>query len=155
MTVPRRTFLSHFLLCLAVAGAAFFAWKNAVFAMIWANDLSMMTSAIGALFVGTAMWLGWQAWRQDDFASATIRSDRPQYEGDSGFGHLAALLSPALGMLGTTIGLSMQAKSLAGGATSFVALATSLYSTGCGVAAYILIMLLTFNLEQGIRRARR
>ncbi|MGH9208523.1 MAG: hypothetical protein ACRD1G_18550, partial [Acidimicrobiales bacterium] len=63
MYVPRLTFLSHFVLCLAYTGLAFFAWVNGVPQMIWANDMSMMTSVIGALFVGSTAWLGWQAWR--------------------------------------------------------------------------------------------
>ena len=63
MYVSRLTFLSHFVLCLACAGLTFFAWVNGVPQIIWANDMSMMTSVIGTLFVGSAAWLGWQAWR--------------------------------------------------------------------------------------------
>lgn len=63
--MPRLSFLSHFVLCLAIAAAAFFAYRAGVFAVVWVNDQSMMTSAIGALFVGTAVWLSWQAWRVD------------------------------------------------------------------------------------------
>ena len=39
------------------------------------------------------------------------------------------------GFVGTAIGLSLQAKSLASGATSFTALATSLFTTASGGAA--------------------
>ena len=49
----RLTFLSHFVICLAVSAAAWFAHVNGVFATVWANDASHMTSAIAALFVGT------------------------------------------------------------------------------------------------------
>ena len=63
MYLPRLTFLSHFVLCLACAALAFFAWANGVPQTIWTNDMSMMTSAICALFVGSAVWLGWEAWR--------------------------------------------------------------------------------------------
>jgi hypothetical protein len=52
--LPRLTFLSHFVLCLACAALAFFAWANGVPQTIWTNDMSMMTSVIGALFVGSA-----------------------------------------------------------------------------------------------------
>ena len=41
------------------------------------------------------------------------------------FGHLAERFSVMAGFVGTAIGLSLQAKALAGGATSFTALATS------------------------------
>ena len=44
---------------------------------------------------------------------------------------------------------------LAGGATSFTALATSLFTTASGGTAAALIAILTFNLEAGIRRAQR
>ena len=63
MYLPRLTFLSHFVLCLACAALAFFAWDNGVPQAIWTNDMSMMTSVIGALFVSSAVWLGWEAWR--------------------------------------------------------------------------------------------
>ena len=58
MYLPRLTFLSHFVLCLACAGLVFFAWANGVPQTIWTNDMSMMTSVIGALFVGSAIRLG-------------------------------------------------------------------------------------------------
>ena len=56
------TFLSHFVFCLAAAAAAALAAQVGVFHTIWDNDLSMMTSVIGALLVGTAAYLGRQAW---------------------------------------------------------------------------------------------
>ena len=56
------------------------------------------------------------------------------------------------GLVGTAIGLSLQAKALAGGSTSFTALATSLFTSACGVSAALLAVM-TFNLEAGIRRA--
>lgn len=142
--IPRLAFLSHFVICLAVAGASFFAWINGVFQTIWVNDLSMMTSVIAVLFVGTALGLGWQAWHVDTAPETTAE-----------FGHLAERLSVMAGFVGTAIGLSLQARSLAGGATSFTALATSLYTTACGGAAAALIAILTYSLEAGIRRRRQ
>jgi hypothetical protein len=59
------------------------------------------------------------------------------------------------GFVGTAIGLSLQAKSLAGGATSFTALATSLFTTASGGIAAALIAIMTFNLEAGATRAAR
>ena len=50
------------------------------------------------------------------------------------------------GFVGTAVGLSLQAKSLAGGATSFTALATSLFTTASGGIAAALIAIMTFNL---------
>jgi hypothetical protein len=59
------------------------------------------------------------------------------------------------GFVGTAIGLSLQAKSLASGATSFTALATSLFTTATGGTAAALIAIMTFNLEAGNKRMHR
>ena len=138
----RRCFLTHFILCLGIAAGAFLAWVAGLPTMIWAADASHMTSAIAALFVVAAFWIGRQAWSVGPDTSTT-------------FGHLTVRLSPMLGILGTAVGLSMQAASLAAGSTSFVALATSLYTTACGMLAALLLELLTHNLETGIEKARR
>lgn len=159
MYVPRFTFLSHFILCLGCAGVAFFAWVDGVPQMIWTNDMSMMTTVIGALFIGSAVQLGYQAWRIGDPMSTDSRrigafsSSAPLPSSD--YGHLAERLCVMTGFVGTAIGLSMQAKSLAGGATSFTALATSLFTTASGGVAAALIAIMTFNLEAGARRAQR
>jgi hypothetical protein len=157
--VSRLTFLSHFILCLACAGLTFFAWVNGVPQIIWANDVSMMTSVIGALFVGSAAWLGWQAWRigepmSDDRGPSGAPSPFA-FLPSSHYGHLAERLCVMAGFVGTAIGLSLQAKSLAGGATSFTALATSLFTTASGGVAAAFIAIMTFNLEAGVRRAQR
>jgi predicted ABC-type exoprotein transport system permease subunit len=161
LVMQRLTFLSHFVLCLACAALAFFAWRAGAIMTIWQNDASMMTSVIAVLFVGTAVWLGWQAWLADgpgvfylDWANrAQKHFDRIDVSSD--FGHLAERLAVMAGFVGTAIGLSLQAKSLAGGATSFTALATSLFTTASGGTAAALIALMTFNLEAGIRRGRK
>jgi hypothetical protein len=140
--MPRLTFLSHFVLCLAIGASAWFAHANGVFATVWANDQSMMTSAIGALFVGTTVYIGSLAWK-------------PTPDTDASFGHLAERILPMLGLFGTAFGLSLQAKALSGGAAAFAPLATSLYCTACGVLAALVVAVMTFNLERGIRRARR
>jgi hypothetical protein len=147
------TFLSHFVLCLAVAAAAFFAALNGVFQTIYASDLSHMTSVLAALFVGSAAWLGWQAWRVD--ASDTGYDPPGGAQGAASFGHLAERLCVMAGLAGTTIGLSLQATALMSGAASFGALSTSLYTTASGVVAAALIAVLTHNLESGIGRRRR
>jgi hypothetical protein len=121
--------------------------------------MSMMTSVIGALFVGSAAWLGWQAWRiGEPILDDTGRSGAPSslvFLPSSDYGHLAERLCVMAGFVGTTIGLSLQAKSLAGGATSFTALATSLFTTASGGTAAALIAIMTFNLEAGVKKAQR
>jgi hypothetical protein len=155
--VSRLTFLSHFVLCLACAGLAFFASVNGVPQMIWASDMSMMTSVIGTLFVGSAVWLGWQAWRiGEPISDGARRSGAPSSLAclpSSDYGHLAERLCVMAGFVGTAIGLSLQARSLAGGVASFTPLATSLFTTASGGTAAALIAIMTFNLEVGVRRA--
>ena len=144
------TCLSHFVFCLAAAAAAALAAQVGVFHTIWDNDLSMMTSVIGALLVGTAAYLGRQAW----MVGSKCGDQDAFYGGpDASWGHLAERLCVMAGFVGTAIGLSLQAKSLAAGSTSFSALATSLFTTACGGVAAALIAIMTFNLEAGIRRA--
>jgi hypothetical protein len=159
MYLSRLTFLSHFVLCLGCVGLAFFAWANGVLQAVWANDMSMMTSVIGALFVGSAAGLGWQAWRiGKPISSHRKRTGAPSpvaFLPSPAFGHLAERLCVMVGFIGTAIGLSLQAQSLAGGATSFAALATSLFTTATGGTAAVLIAIMTFNLEEGARRVHR
>ncbi len=159
MYPPRRTFLSHFVLCLGCIGFGFFGWINGIPQMIWANDMSMMTSAIGALFVGSAAWLGWQTWRIGEPMPSEGRQTKAPSSfaslPSSDFGHLAERLCVMAGFVGTAIGLSLQAKSLAGGATSFTALATSLFTTASGGTAAALVAIMTFNLEAGVRKTQQ
>jgi hypothetical protein len=157
--VSHLTFPSHFVLCLACAGLAFFASVNGVPQIIWANDMSMMTSVIGTLFVGSATWLGWQAWRIEeptlDDTGRSGASSSFAFLPPSDYGHLAERLCVMAGFIGTAIGLSLQAKSLSEGVSSFTPLATSLFTTASGGTAAALIAIMTFNLEVGVRRAQR
>ena len=49
------------------------------------------------------------------------------------------------GFVGTAVDVFLQAKSLAGGATSFTALATSLFTTGSSGTAAALIAIMDFQ----------
>lgn len=163
--VMRLTFTAHFVICLAVAAGAFFAYRAGALAAVWRADQSMMTSVIAGLFLLTAAVLGREAWRADNPGtvvspiSGKVWDHKAQKWGApsarADFGHLAMLLSPALGMLGTVLGLSLQGQALMNGAAAFGALGTSLYSTGAGVSGLIAAALMTFNLESGMRRGGR
>ncbi len=165
----RLTFLSHFVLCLAIGAAAFFAWINGVPQTVFRDDLSRMTSVIAAIFLGSAAWLGWQAWVADGGRKSKVGTRKSELgktlsdfrsqtsafrSATSDFGHLAERLCVMAGLAGTTIGLSLQARALMSGSAGFGALSTSLYTTACGVIAAALLAVLTHNLEAGIRRAR-
>jgi hypothetical protein len=54
------------------------------------------------------------------------------------------------GFVGTAIGLSLQAKSLASGVTSFTALATSLFTTASGGTAAALIAIIRSISKQAL-----
>lgn len=116
-----------------MAGGAFFAYWRGVPQIIWSSDASRMTSVIAGILIFAAVMLGLKAWKEDR---------------DAGLGHLLERLAVMTGMCGTAIGLSMQAQSLAGGATSLGALATSLFTTASGIVAAVLIALMTYNLER-------
>ena len=138
----RLCFLAHFLICLGISGAAIFAWIDHIPQAIYAADQSAMTSVIAALFVTSACQIGLIAWDIGPQSSPA-------------FGHLAVRLSVMAGIIGTSVGLSLQAKSLIGGSAAFLPLATSLYTTVVGATSGVFLEILTFNLETGIKRAGR
>ena len=130
----RLTFLSHFCIMLAIAAGGYFAYRAGIPQMVAANDLSRMTSVLAALLLITAIYLGWKGW------SGPMTYCR--------YGHLAARLSVMIGMLGTTVGLSLQAKTLvSSGTAGLLPLSTSLFTTGSGILAAILIEIMVFNIE--------
>ena len=139
--IDRKTFLSHFVICLAIAGGVSFAYMKGVPQAVYAADESMMTSVIALLFVTSTTRLGYDAWWLDREGPA--------------WGHLTVRLSVMAGIVGTAVGLSLQAKSLIGGSAAFGPLATSLYTTVTGATSAILLELMTFNLEAGIKRAAK
>lgn len=151
----RLTFLSWFVLNLAIAAGAFFAWTAGIPQLVWAGDLSHATSVIAALFVGSAAWLGWQSWKADGPLVWLEHRRKPQSTADASYGHLAERLCVMLGLAGTTIGLSLQGKALMSGGASFGALSTSLFTTATGIVAAGLLAVLVFNLEAGLRRSAR
>jgi MotA/TolQ/ExbB proton channel family len=160
----RLTFLSHLVICLACAGVAFFAWANGVPQTIWANaEARWFGVAIGILVVSAMGWLGGQSWIVD------LLSDKSRVANyfphatkitvvglpDASYGHLVGLLCPAIGMLGTIVGLS-EVFARGGDTIAMIQKAqTAFYSTGCGIVAMIIAMILTHNLESGIKRAGR
>lgn len=102
---------------------------------VWRGDCSMMTSAIGLMFIVAVARLGAASWEG---------GERNAVE----FGHLAVRLSVLFGFVGTAIGLSLQAHALAAdGAASLGALSTSLFTTATGGVAAAALEILTFNLE--------
>ena len=161
----RACFLAHFVICLAIAGGAFFAYQQGVPQAIFAADQSYMTSVIAGLFVFSAGYIGRQAWHlaptylgpETTHWIAMGLADPPIRVPpiDASYGHFAVRLCVMAGLIGTSVGLSLQAKALVGGSAQFLPLATSLYTTGAGVVAAFLLEIMTWNLETGIRRAAK
>jgi MotA/TolQ/ExbB proton channel family len=154
------TFVSHFILCLAVAAGAFFAWRAGALAAIWAADKSRMTSAIAVLLIGTLVWLGVQAWRADAGGGVSPVSgrvwdkSREQWakRANASFGHLAERLLPMLGLAGTVVGLSLEMKAISVSQSPLMAVGTALYCTGAGIIAAAIVAVATFNVERGVRQ---
>lgn len=138
----RATFTAHFVICLACAGASFFAWSKGVPQVIWDNEIARWFGVSSAVFVlAAAIQIGWQAWRVGETAV------------DASFGHYLDELCPSVAMVGTIVGLSMVFG--AGGDT--VAMIqhakTAFYCTGCGMVAMIIVRTMTYSLERGIKSA--
>lgn len=144
----KRTFLAHFVICLACAAAVFFATLYGVPQLIWQSDLSHMTSVIAALFVGSALYLGWLAWRLSPSTASAILAKAE-------YGHFIEEKFLRLGILGTVIGLSLQAKALAAGTDGLMPLATAMMCTATGVLASLLMSVLAFNITAGCEEMGR
>ena len=137
--MKRVTFLTEFVIALAVVVGVAFAWQLGLVQAIWRADESYMTSAIAALFVVTVAVM----------MSASWGSIERRWRGGD-FGHWAERVLPMLGLLGTVIGISMQAESLASnGMASLGALKTGFYATACGIGASAIISFMTYVLEHG------
>jgi hypothetical protein len=147
MSGDRRCFLQHFVICLAVCAAAFFAIDYQIPQMIWNGDVSKMTSLIGALFLVSSLYLGSLCWQ---LSRATIASIEKRAE----FGWFAAETCVQLALVGTTIGLIMQAKTLVSGTAGLLPLSTSLLTTAVGISASVILRVMAFNLNVGIDRMR-
>ncbi len=139
----RITFVAHFVICLAVAAAAFLAWQKGAIQWVYANDQTMITSVIVLLLAYGVVRLGWLAWRVGP-------------ETDASDGHWIVRLCIYAAYTGTAIGLLLLAKSFeAAGKPSFAALAAALCTTATGGAAAFILEVMTRSLEHGVARARR
>jgi len=97
---PRQSFLRFFVLLLAIVAGLSLALRLGAPQAVWRGDASMMTSAIAALFAVAVWRIGVSSWRGGDWRTVE-------------FGHLAVRLCVMLGFVGTAVGLSMQAQTLA------------------------------------------
>jgi hypothetical protein len=143
----RLTFLGHFVISLAIIGAAYFASVWDIPQTIWRNDSSYMTSVIGVLFIGTVVYLGRLAWSVGSV-------DVERIEARSEWGWFIEEKFLRIGLLGTVFGLSMQAEALSTGTAGLEPLSTALFSTAVGILASLLCAGLSYNLMIGIRRAK-
>ena len=143
--MKRLTFLTHFALCLTVVVGVVFAGRLGLLTKIWVTDESHMTQVIALAAVIAMIVLGKNAWRVDSIERFLVEE-----EPSAAFGHLAEKLAVTMAVAGTAYGL-FNASTATDGAVSFTALVT----TGVGAATASVMAVLTYNLEQGIERARR
>jgi hypothetical protein len=102
----------------------------------------MMTPVIAVWFVASAFVIGRECW-----SCSPSSSDE--------FARFAGEQSVRLALVGTTIGLLSQAKTLMSGTAGLLPLSTSLYTTAVGISTSIVRNLMAYNLRAGIRWARR
>ena len=144
----RIVFLTEFVIALAVVVGVAFAWQLGVVKAIWQADESYMTSAIAALFVVTVADILRKSWESRETVATDdmIILKGPR---DARLGHWAERSLPMLGLLGTVIGVSLQAQAKASGLESLSALQTGLYASACGMGASFIISYMTHVLESG------
>jgi hypothetical protein len=142
MTYDGRFFIQHFLICLAIFVFASFEVYIGEMQNIWSSDLSRMTTVICLLIVGSSAYIGYQLWTLTD-------------ETTSWWAMFATGLCPMIGLFGTTTGLRMQTAILQAGTSGLTPLSTTLMTAQMGVLGSILIGIMAYNLEMGIRAARR
>ena len=76
MLKDRRTFLQHFVICLAMIAAFALAWIQGTPQAIFATDVSYTTSVITGLVAFAAAYMGWQAWSVDSYVAPFRRDGR-------------------------------------------------------------------------------
>ncbi len=144
----KACFLQFFAVTLVLAVAAFFSAARGFPQLVWASDLSYATSVIAVVFVGSMAYMGWLSWR-------LCPEDLPRVRAGAEWGSVSANLCTMIGLIGTTLGLSFQAQTLASGSAGLAPLATSLYTTMVGVGAGAILTLVDHNLQSGISRVGR
>lgn len=168
MHTDHRCFLQWFVLALAYVGAAFFAVQYGLPQLIFHTDVTYMTSAIAAIFVVTAGYLGFASWRYDPFLvewshgkSKSVSVGPARAAADIGLATKASYIVTLFGLLGTVIGLQHQVGAMAAVTPDNImpflaqvstALGTAFFATGCGIAASIGIIAMAANLEYFLER---
>lgn len=157
----KRAFLQSFVLLLSYAAATFFAAYFGLLQVIWKTDVTFMTSAIAAVFLVSVLYMSWASWRFDHHRPG-FRSKRGYIESaiaDTGIGRTASYVVTLLGLLGTVIGLSLQAQAMAtinfadpNNLIAFIkvvasALGSAFFATGAGIVGSIGIIIMTANLD--------
>lgn len=143
--IDRRCFIQHFLLCLAATVIVFFAYLYDIPQLIWTKDLSHVTSAIATLFVAMSFYTGWLAWHVEDWS-------REESHQKLEFIWFVEERFLRVGLLGTVIGLSMQANEMSNGLSGLLPLSTSLFSTAAGIVASLALSLMAYNIKSGLER---
>ena len=157
----KRAFLQWTMLLLTYVAATFFAAYYGLLQTVWRTDVTLMTSAIAAAFVGTVLYMGWASWRYDNRRPGLIskKGHIASAIADTGIGRTASYVVTLMGLLGTVIGLSLQAQAMANinfadpnNLIAFIkvvagALGSAFFATGAGIVGSIGIIIMTANLD--------
>lgn len=123
-----KAFYIWFVTNLAVATGVYWAWYSGIVAKIWHDDVTMITTALGILYIITTIMIGYVAYTKD-FGSKLV---------DACWFLSEQML--ALGMLGTVIGfiylLSSGISSASVSDPASLAALLANMSVGLGIALY-------------------
>lgn len=165
MKARKPAFLQWLALMVALGIATFYAGHFGLLSRIWLGDASHMSAAVAALVLGTAGYIGYMCWivpekweRGEDIEYGRIsrfKRGLSEIEDHAEWCPVAETLSPALGLVGTIMGLEQQALALREGGDVLGLLGTALYSTFAGVVGLAIIVLLSHVLSSALRKARR
>jgi hypothetical protein len=117
----------------------FYGAKTGYIQSIWHDDVSMITGVIGLLIIAVMIVAGQKTWNLNEETSSALCT-------------FCTGLSTMLGLFGTTTGFRL----MSGGSVEAVAQAipTIVVTTWAGVLGSIVMGILTFNLEMGIRASK-
>jgi hypothetical protein len=161
MSTDPRCFLQWFVLSLAYAAIAFFAYRYGLPQLIFKTDVTYMTSVIAVIFVATAAYLGFASWRYRLSWWEVTKESAAEAAADVGLATKASYIVTLFGLLGTVIGLQRQVDAMAAVTPDNImpflvqvsaALRTAFYATGCGIVASIGIIAMAANLEYFLER---
>jgi hypothetical protein len=142
------TFLQWFLGMLALFAGLFYATAVGFTGHVWSADESHVTAVIVAVTFLCLLRLGYISWilGEDNHNEVRLKARWPL---------VSIIAFPLLGVIGTTIGFSMQADAIVtGGGAGVSPLSTSLFTVMFGAGACIIVLAAWYNVKHGVDTIR-